>query len=284
MTKIEELKLKMQKAVERRNLFTGEYRKLRQNYEAQVQKINDDRELNSTGKARRIDKVKNDTIYKLMEMTKANQTDYQNLLNDLEADATIYLDSLMQFGADDDYQAGQAIQLQMEKMRAEGFFTREGLTKEMEKLQGLIEQKDKLKKEKSWKMEKFERQLNDLKTEITLSTPSRAMEKIEAFVNSVQDRELADRVRGEFKELIKPIVGHIEFEDKQALLELFDDTQRRILGEDGIAAKEIIESAKGLQQSDFVPLAVINSTNDTFGRKYAYYLKNPDAYFEQNEQ
>ncbi|MFD6439374.1 hypothetical protein ACFWDG_06080 [Peribacillus sp. NPDC060186] len=128
--------------------------------------------------------------------------------------------------------------------------------------------------------ERFDKSFGELKTEVMLATPEKAIKILNDFVEGTEEPALVDKVRAEFSSIIAPVVGQAKQEDKNKLIDLFEHTQRKAKGPEVIEAEQLMERAEGMSGEKFFGLAVMERVIEVHAEAKKY-LNDPDAFFEE---
>ncbi|HDR3895212.1 hypothetical protein [Bacillus sp. FSL W7-1334] len=129
------------------------------------------------------------------------------------------------------------------------------------------------------KVKLFEQGLSDLKIRIMLSTnPTRALERINQFVDSIDDAYLANQLRNQFAELIQCVGESGGATVKAELLKVYNKLETDFITEDQREAKQIINQADTLFGLSLFNSIVVDSVREFYGHNYADYINRPEMY------
>jgi predicted HD phosphohydrolase len=143
-----------------------------------------------------------------------------------------------------------------------------------------------MKKPNDATIERFRKQLGELKTTIALTpNPARAKQALMEFTGGIEDPYLAEMVREDFGNLIVPIVsgmggqerGRAQLELQEVFRKLKDDYK----SEEYRQAEEILQSAEALEKSDMFDSLVVQVVRTDLGSLAALSINNPDNYDEK---
>jgi hypothetical protein len=145
-----------------------------------------------------------------------------------------------------------------------------------------------LKKPDATKLERFEKDLRALKTELLLThRADLAFRKLDEFVKRIDDAYLADMVREQFQDLAMPIIAVAGGEAAKYRLQLaqtFDKLKGDFESEAVKEARQILETSKTLTEHArlFDPI-VEQKAVELFGHEHGQFVNRTDEYFTKNE-
>ncbi|MDR6883565.1 hypothetical protein [Bacillus sp. 3255] len=141
-----------------------------------------------------------------------------------------------------------------------------------------------IKKPAASDIERFQKQLGELKTLIALNpNPSRAKQQLTDFAASVTDAYLADMLRDEFGTLCIPIVAKSGGSDGARMQMELSDTyaglKERFVTDEQKEARGIMESIEMLSESTVFKSIVVDTVKVDLGLEAARYINTPDDWF-----
>lgn len=146
-----------------------------------------------------------------------------------------------------------------------------------------------LKKPDQTKLERFEKDLRALRTELLLThRADLAFRKLDEFVKRIDDAYLADMVREQFQDLAMPIIsvagGGEAAKYRLQLAQTFDKLKSDFEPEAVKEARQILEMSKSSSESArlFNPI-VEEKAVELFGREHGLFVNRTDEYFAKNE-
>jgi hypothetical protein len=135
-------------------------------------------------------------------------------------------------------------------------------------------------------IDRFERRLSDVKTEILLSSPETGSKALREFIGSINDPFFAMRVKDEYRELATPILsaaGSQAPKYKHELSGSFEQLKESALTPEARQAVELHQAAEDMLQSRIFPMIVQDRISQTFGWRIAAFINDPDALFSSQE-
>lgn len=134
------------------------------------------------------------------------------------------------------------------------------------------------------KMERFINRFKEVKTEILLaSSPRRGKEILDQFLSTIDEQGLAGIVKGEFADVIQPILskaGADEMKFSHDLNRVFEDLKTRSMDPEAKEAMEIAEYAEQAMNSKYFNSIVEQNVQQHLGKLAHMYMEKPDEYFE----
>lgn len=136
------------------------------------------------------------------------------------------------------------------------------------------------------KMERFDKSLSELKTEILLSTnPESAKVKLKKFIKSIDEYSLADKLKANFTELISPVIEQLDSKQKAQFKKdfqnMFDDVRKRSMTDEALETIELMDISNNLSQAKIFNQLVTQKAGENFGNEIASYINRPNDYFDR---
>jgi hypothetical protein len=135
------------------------------------------------------------------------------------------------------------------------------------------------------KLDRFTSRFKEVKTEILLaSSPRRGKEILEQFLGTIDEQGLAMVVKGEFGEVIQPILaeaGSDVMKYRNDLNKAFEDLKTRSMDPDAIEAMRLADYADTALNTKYFSPIVEQNVLQNFGRLAQSYMERPDEYFQE---
>lgn len=141
-----------------------------------------------------------------------------------------------------------------------------------------------IKKPDATKVQRFESELHDIKTQLLLTTNAeRGYEKLTSFISRLNDPYLAGIVRENFSELSSSILT-APGADAKIRLQLsgtYDQLKRNFETDEVREARDIMELANAMAEDPHLYTSGIvhDSAVETFGAEYGRYIDKTDSFF-----
>jgi ribosomal protein L7/L12 len=137
------------------------------------------------------------------------------------------------------------------------------------------------------KEERFNKRLQEVKTEIMLSNPKTGKEILAKFLETIDEQAFAAKIKDDFVNIIQPILANAGQEAgkyRYELLQIFEETKTRSMHPEAKEAMQIVEYVDAaMNGSFFIPL-VEEKVKEHFGETAAKYINKPDEYFEEHPE
>lgn len=133
------------------------------------------------------------------------------------------------------------------------------------------------------KQERFEKQLATLKTEVLLSQPKQAVEKIKTFLAEIDEPSFFEQISGTFADLAAPVLnsaGDKADDYRHELSDMFDSARKSSLHPEALDAVNLLGYIDACENGRFFSMSVENAIETDFGHITKYYLNRPDDFFE----
>lgn len=134
----------------------------------------------------------------------------------------------------------------------------------------------------SAKQEKFDKRLKEVKTEILLSSARKGKEILTNFLETVDEQAFANQVKGEFAELITPILSDAQGDAgkyRNELFQVFEDVKMRSMDPEAGEAMNIIEYTDAAMGGRFFNFIVEEKVGEHLGKLAQMYINKPEEYF-----
>lgn len=131
------------------------------------------------------------------------------------------------------------------------------------------------------KAERWEKQYGEMKTQVMLANPQKALQMISDFVAATDEQALVDRVRHEYSQIIAPVIGQADAPTRYKFSDLFEETKTKALGPEAVEALRVMESAEGMRNGRFWSGIVADNVGAVIPTAQRH-LENPEAYFAAN--
>lgn len=127
------------------------------------------------------------------------------------------------------------------------------------------------------KAERWEKQFGELKTQVLLANPQKALQMISDFVAATDEQALVDRVRHEYSQ----IIAQADAPTRYKFSDLFEETKTKALGPEAVEALRVMESAEGLRNGRFWS-GIVGDNVGAVSQTAQHHLENPESYFAEN--
>jgi hypothetical protein len=133
------------------------------------------------------------------------------------------------------------------------------------------------------KMDRFQKRLNEVKTEILLSAPKQGQAVLRQLLSEVDEQGIAMIVKNEFAGLIQPILANAGTDAakiKHDLLNDFEALKARSMDEDAAEAMRLADYAEAALNARFFNSIVESNVQQNLGKLAHMYMEKPEEYFE----
>jgi hypothetical protein len=136
------------------------------------------------------------------------------------------------------------------------------------------------------KEDRFNKRLAELQTELLLATSADSgKKKLESFIGTIDEHAFAVKVKGQFAELVTPILAAAGPDGTRYRFELshtFDAVRRQTMTPEALEAIECMELIEALSGSDVFNILVEEKAQEHFSAKTARFINKPEEYFAAN--
>lgn len=132
------------------------------------------------------------------------------------------------------------------------------------------------------KQERFDKRLKEVKTEILLSSAKQGKDILTDFLKTVDEQAFANQVKGEFADLITPILADAQGDAgkyRNELFQVFEGVKARSLDPEAGEAMKIAEYADSAMGGRFFNFLVEEKAGEHLGKLAQMYINKPEQYF-----